>query len=233
MYEKKYRIAIVCNSHDLIEIMRISFERENFIVKFIIDELNVLEEINDFHPHLVVVDLDFSDISSWNLLRIIKVNRDNSNPYVIAISGKYTQPIHVIRALNDFYADDYIIKPFPNDVLMAKIKSLLRRQYFVLSEPKNEILRHGSLKLDMEKMEVTINSKKIDITNTEFKILYELMKQKTRPVSRSYLRENIVGYFDYGIEARTIDKHIASIRKKLKNYGKRIVTVTGVGYKFC
>jgi len=232
MYNNKIKLAVICNSYDLIEIMRISFERENFIVKFIKNDFNILEEINDFHPQLVIIDLDFSDMARWDLLRIIKDN-NNSKPYIIAISGKYTQPIHIIRAINDFYADDYLIKPFPTDVLMAKIKSLLRRTCFVVNEPKGEILRHGPLKLDIEKMEVSLNTRKIDITNTEFKILYELIKQKTKPVSRKYLKENIMGYFDYGIEARTIDKHIASIRKKLKTYGKRIVTVTGVGYKFC
>ncbi len=231
----KTKVAIVCRNYDLIEILRISFERENFLVKIVDKEDNHLEEIKDFCPKIVILDLDFSDIYGWQLLRTIKSNNNNSNfrPWVIAVSGKYTQPIHIVRAINNFLADDYLVKPFSNEVLLAKVKSLLRNNTYILNEPKNEILRCGLLKLDIEKMEVRINGEKINITNTEMKILYELMKQKGKPLTRNYLRQTIVGYFDYGIDIRTIDKHIASIRRKLKEYGKRIVTVAGFGYKFC
>ncbi|MFN3966803.1 MAG: response regulator transcription factor [Endomicrobiia bacterium] len=232
MHNSKTKIAIVCNNYDLVGILKIFLEKESFLVKITNTEYNIFEEIKNFNPNIILLDLDFSNVSGWELLKIIKNNNNSKSP-VIAMSGKYTQPIHIVRAINDFYADDYLVKPFPNEVLLAKIKSLLRRNTFILNEPKNEMLRCGALKLDIEKMEVSINGEKVNITPTELKILYELMKQKGKPLTRNYLRENIMGYFDYGIEIRTIDKHIASIRKKLKNYGKRIITVTGIGYKFC
>ncbi|MDI6640786.1 MAG: response regulator transcription factor, partial [Elusimicrobiota bacterium] len=193
----------------------------------------IQQEISNFKPLLIIIDLDLNEVSGLELLRIFKQDRFISLIPKLVISGKFTQPTHMIHALNDFEIDDYSLKPISAEILLAKISSLLRRyRKSRISEPKKDIIRYGNLKIDVPKISVSINSKEVRLTNMEFKLLFALMENKDCPLSRDNLLEKVFEYRELGIQTRTVDKHIQLLRKKLGCYGKRIVTVTGIGYKF-
>jgi len=128
-------------------------------------------------------------------------------------------------------ADDYVTKPFSPRELIARIKAVLRRMKEKDRLP--EVLKIGDLTIDFSKISVAIKGKPIELTSKEFELLKTLLNAKGRVLSRDYLLDNIWG-FDHAMEiqTRTVDVHIQTLRKKLKNESKRIITVKNYGYRF-
>jgi len=128
-------------------------------------------------------------------------------------------------------ADDYVVKPFSPRELIARIKAVLRRVKEKDRLP--EIFKIGDLTVDFSKISVSIRNKPVVLTSKEFELLKTLIKAKGRVLSRDYLLDNIWG-FDHAIEiqTRTVDVHIRTLRKKLKDEAKRIATVKNYGYRF-
>ena len=124
--------------------------------------------------------------------------------------------------------DDYVTKPFSPKELMARIKAILKR-----CTPVNNtnIITFDGLKIDNLAREVSIDNKLVVLTLKEFELLKYLTDNKNIAVSREILLNNIWGYDFFG-EDRTVDTHIKTLRSKLGNYKKMIVTIRGVGYKF-
>lgn len=227
------RIFLIEDNPDLLELLKISFEEKKFSVKNCYLPEKILQEIYVFKPHLIIIDIDLDATSGWGILRILKQDKITSSIRKIVISGKYTQSTHIVHALNDFEVDDYVVKPFGIEILLAKANVLLKRSEVTkISEHKNEIIRCGKLKIDKAKMVVSINNKVIKLTNMEVKLLIALAEKKDFPQTRDYLLERVFEYREPEVLTRTVDKHIQLLRKKLKHYGKRIVTIPGVGYKF-
>ncbi len=127
-------------------------------------------------------------------------------------------------------ADDYITKPFSPRELLARIKAVLRRSN---TSPEQEILKSGSIELDLGKHELRVKGKPIEITAKEFALLEAMMTGKGRVLTRETLLGKVWGYENSTrLETRTVDMHITQLRKKLKNEAPRIVTLKGVGYRF-
>ncbi|MBK7843250.1 MAG: response regulator transcription factor [Bdellovibrionales bacterium] len=124
-------------------------------------------------------------------------------------------------------ADDYILKPFSSEELGARVRAVLRR---VQTESGIDKLEDGDLKIDLQAYKVAAKGKEIYLTLTEFRILTELIKQKGKVLTRDRLRETALG--NLNVTDRTIDVHMASLRKKLYEISPVIETVRGVGYRY-
>ncbi|MCB0394198.1 MAG: response regulator transcription factor [Bdellovibrionales bacterium] len=145
---------------------------------------------------------------------------------IIIVSGK-TAEEDKVRALQ-LGADDYITKPFSPNEMIARIQAVFRRANR-LSEDRS-CIEHKNLKVDLRAGRVTSSGKELPLTLTEFKILVELVSQRGRVLSREHLRDSVIGKEQ--ITDRTVDVHVAGLRKKMGDAGRDIRTVRGVGYRF-
>lgn len=128
-------------------------------------------------------------------------------------------------------ADDYVAKPFSNKVLIARIKSVLRRSKQTFGDDDSGIIKRGALTMNRGKREVTLNGTPITMTFSEFEILYMLAKRPGWVFTRSQIVNEVKGD-DYPVTERAIDVQIVGLRKKLKSAEDLIETVRGAGYRF-
>lgn len=169
---------------------------------------------------LIILDLNLPDIDGAKVLEIIR-QKKNLTPIII-ISAK-NSVFDKVSILN-LGADDYLTKPFDSNELIARIKSLHRRNKRLES---NNII-HNDLILDIDKKLIFFKNKEISITSKEFYILKTLLENKNKIISRADLEQNLYNW-DQEIESNAIEVHIHNIRKKTSN--DLIKTVRGLGYK--
>lgn len=145
-------------------------------------------------------------------------------------------PIIMITAKGEDYekimgldngADDYIVKPFSPNEVMARMRAILRR----IDNLNNDLFSSGSLSIDIQNYIVKVNGEVVDLTKKEVEILYTLAANKTKTFTRENLLDSVWGT-DYFGDTRTVDSHIKRLRLKLGDEGSKIKTIWGVGYKF-
>ena len=172
-------------------------------------------------PDLILLDLMLPDCSGLDILKEIRKNEDNDNIEIIIVSAKHML-VDKVEGL-DLGADDYIEKPFDLLELMSRVNAKLRRH-----KKKKEILDYGYLLLDQNNRKCIYEGKQVELTNKEFDIVYMLAKNNNTVLTREEIFREVWGS-NYGLETRTLDMHIKSIRKKTSD--DLIKTVYGVGYK--
>jgi DNA-binding response OmpR family regulator len=126
-------------------------------------------------------------------------------------------------------ADDYLAKPFNVRELVARVKAILRRANGAVDDPSAGALVHGPLKIDFDRHEVTVDDEVINLAPKEFDLLWALLQERGRVLSRERLLERVWGYTFAG-DTRTVDVHVRQVRRKIGETCP-IVTVWGVGYK--
>jgi two-component system phosphate regulon response regulator PhoB len=179
-------------------------------------------------PDLILLDIILPGIDGYKVCQILKKDPQTANIFIILLTGKRKLE-DIVLGLKE-YADDYIIKPFEPQILIARIHALLRRKNKSENSDRN-IMEFDGLMIKRDAYEVFVNGEKIDLTKTEFDILSLLAGKPNQVFTRSrildYVRED-----NYSITERVVDYQITGIRKKLGKARKYIQTVRGVGYKF-
>lgn len=179
---------------------------------------------------LVLLDIMMPDMDGWTVCAKI---REKSNVPVLMLTAR-TDTNDKVKGLN-IGADDYLVKPFEPEELIARVFALLRRNRIVKqSEPPSSKIDHEQIVIIPEGREVYICEKKVDFTQKEFDLLRLLAQYPKRTYTRSMLLEQIWGQDFFGDE-RTVDTHIKNIREKAQRAGLEynpVLTVWGVGYKF-
>ncbi len=188
------------------------------------DEL--LKKLESFYPDVLLLDQMMPGKSGGDLIREIRSNIRFSELPIMMVTGLVGESDKV-KMLNSG-ADDYVTKPFSVKELVARINALARRsQAAHKGQQKNISVQDLTIDLNVHK--VFHRGIEISLTLTEFKILSELLRQSGQVLTRDRLREKALG--NLNVTDRTIDVHMASLRKKLTDMGDKIETVRGVGYR--
>ena len=226
---------VVEDETDIREILRNLLEEEGFQVLALDNCTNILGELAQFKPDLLLLDQILPGKTGTEALKEVRASLQFAKLPIIMVTGLSGEDDKV-NAL-DFGADDYVTKPFYPKELAARIKALARRTENAGLDGRSagdssaeQRIERGPIKIDFIAHRVTVLGVDVQLTLTEFKILGELLRQAGQVLTREKLRERALG--NLNVTDRTIDVHMASLRKKLGTIGDQIETVRGVGYRF-
>jgi len=222
------RVLLVEDEKAIREAVTAYLEREGYWVTEAADGQAALEQFAKHRFDLVVLDLMLPIISGEQVCRTI---RDGSDVPIIMLTAKGELEDRVAGL--ELGADDYLVKPFSPRELVARVRALLRRAR-VEEEPQRDRLVFGPLEIDTAGHKAFIDSRELDLTASEFKLLTTLARYPGRVYSRMELVEKVLGYDFEGYE-RTVDSHVKNLRAKLGDDPRDptfIWTVHGVGYRF-
>ncbi|HMV95346.1 MAG TPA: response regulator transcription factor [Anaerolineales bacterium] len=218
-------ILLVDDEPSIIQLSRMYFERDGFRIQEVGDGEAALEAVTKHHPALIVLDVMLPKLDGFEVCRTLRAKGDQTP--IIMLTAR-DEDIDKILGL-ELGADDYLTKPFNPRELIARVKAILRR-----SDGKKQAdgkpLHRGDLTIDPVSREVSIASQILDLRTQEFDLLLTLAEQPGRVFTREQLLQLAWGFDFYG-QTRTVDVHIAHLRKKLEGSNIKIETVTGVGYK--
>ena len=197
---------------------------EGYQVKTANDGNAALDLIISSKPHAVVMDVMMPFADGLTVTRELR-HRGNRTP-VLLLTARHEVGDRVAGL--DAGADDYLVKPFAVDELLARVRALLRRYE---SPTSAAVMSIGDLSMDINKREVKRGGKVLDLTKTEFDLLHILLEQQDIVLSREYLYEHIWG-FNFETNSKSLDVYIGYLRRKLDDSGeeKLLHTVRGVGY---
>ena len=180
-------------------------------------------------PELVLLDIMLPGEDGIEILKTLRKRPDTKLIPVIMASARGSE-YDKITGL-DLGADDYIAKPFGMMEMVSRVRAVLRRTAQGMEEPQAEtVLRNGDLEMNDQSHSVTVAGEPVQLTLKEYDILRLLLSDPGRVFTREQLLERIWG-IDYMGESRTVDVHMGTLRSKLGEAGRTIVTVRGVGYK--
>ncbi|HDL17881.1 MAG TPA: response regulator transcription factor [Bacteroidetes bacterium] len=219
-------IAVVDDELDILELISLHLKRSGFDVKEFLNAENFFKFIRMKTPELIILDLMLPDADGVDICKYLKNNDDYSFIPIIMLTAKAEETDKVLGL--ELGADDYVTKPFSPRELVARVKAVLRRK------KQNEISKRieigNVLVIDLQKYEVLVENKKIELTGTEFKILKVLASKKGWVFSRGQILNELWGN-DKIVLDRTIDVHIKNLREKIGKGGNFIKNIRGVGYK--
>lgn len=222
------RILVVEDETTVRETITQALQDEGFSVMTATDGLSGLRKARDTKPDLVLLDLMLPEMDGLSLCRALR--RDSDIP-IIMLTARSTEMDKIIGL--ETGADDYVVKPFSLGELLARVRSLLRRSRS--GNAKDQLrLVSGTLKLDLSSHRVTLGQDEIHLTQKEFNLLAELMRNSGAVLSRDLLLEKVWGY-DYVGSTHTVDVHVRWLREKIEDEPskpQRIVTIRGIGYRF-
>jgi two-component system alkaline phosphatase synthesis response regulator PhoP len=219
------RILLVDDEPSIVQLVRMYLERENFQVEAAGDGEAALQAVKRYDPHLVVLDVMLPKLDGLEVCRRL---RAGNNPVAIIMLTARDEDIDKILGL-ELGADDYLTKPFNPHELVARIKAILRRNER-LSRLDASPLQLADLTIDPVRREAHLSGQTINLRTQEFELLSTLSAQPGRVFTREQLLQQAWGFDFYG-QTRTVDVHIAHLRKKLSGSSVTIETVTGIGYK--
>ena len=226
---KQKNIVIVDDEIDILEILKINIERNNCKAHCFQDGESAISHILKNIPDLIILDLMLPGIDGFDICRLLK-NKDLTRNIPILILSAKGEESDIIKGL-ELGADDYVTKPFSAKVLSARVNTLLRRSIANEEEAKDKSITFDELSIHPGKRNVKISNKTVDLTYTEFQILFLLASHPNWVYTRNQIIDEIRGD-DYPVTDRSIDFQIVGLRKKLQSASRFIKTVRGVGYRF-
>jgi two-component system alkaline phosphatase synthesis response regulator PhoP len=218
-------ILLVDDEPGILQLGRLYLERAGFRVAQAEDGETALREAETQRPSLIILDVMLPKVDGFEICRRL---RDAENDVAILILTARDDDIDKIIGL-ELGADDYLTKPFNPRELVARAKAILRRRPGSAGGDE-ALIKVGDLSMDLAKREVVTGGRSADLRAQEFDLLAVLARQPGRVFKREQLLQQAWGIDFYG-QTRTVDVHVAQLRKKLSGGTVRIETVTGVGYR--
>ncbi len=219
-------IYIVEDDLDIREMERYALQTGGFDVAAFESGEELYVAIAQEAPQLVLLDIMLPGEDGLSILQNLRSREETADVPIIMVTAK-TSEIDKVRGL-DSGADDYLTKPFGIMELVSRVKALLRRSE--KQAEKHDMLIMGGITVDCDKREVACEGEPVELTFKEYELLCCLMNNSGIVMSREKLINAVWGY-DFAGETRTVDMHIKTLRQKLGEQGRQIVTVRNVGYR--
>jgi DNA-binding response OmpR family regulator len=222
------KILVVEDEPDLLDLVVYNLKKEGFKPLRAETGEKALEIARGERPDLVLLDLMMPGLDGLEVCRRLRASEVTADIPIVMMTARAEEADAVVGLAMG--ADDYVKKPFGVKELVARVRAVLRRTG-ASADPGQKVVRVGDLEVDPAKHEVRLRGKDVVCTPTELRLLHHLVRNRGRVFTRAQLLDKAVGT-DVVVIDRNIDVHVATLRKKLDDYGLRIVTIRGVGYKF-
>jgi two-component system alkaline phosphatase synthesis response regulator PhoP len=225
----KKKILLVDDERDIVEFLEYNLVQEGFNVVTAFEGESALQKLSE-NPDLIILDIMMPKMNGYEVCTKIRERKGFENIPVIFLTAK-SDEIDEIKGL-DLGADDFIRKPVSPNRIVARVKSNLRKvDGGGAAGSAGSQIDAGPIKIDLEKFTVQIDGIVVVFPKKEFEILSYLAAQPGKVFPREKILTDVWGDDVFVVE-RTVDVHVRKIREKLKDYGKLIETVKGVGYRF-
>jgi len=223
----KARVLVIEDEKDILELLCYNLEKEGYAVNGVESGEEALKAARSLHPNLILMDLMLPGMDGFEITRLLKSDDQLADIPIIMLTAK-GEEADIVTGL-ELGAEDYITKPFSPKVVIARIRTVLRR------DRKNkpalpEVIHLHNIEIDPVRFEVLVDTTPVSLTATEFHILHFLIRHPGWVFTRAQIIDSVKGD-DYPVTDRSVDVQIVGLRKKLGDAGQLIQTVRGVGYR--
>ncbi|MGM0854137.1 MAG: response regulator transcription factor [Bacillota bacterium] len=223
---KKWNVLIVDDEPEMRQLIKLYLNRDQYFCIDAENGLAALDQLKKTHVDIMVVDIMMPFMDGYQLIKEV---RETSQVPFIFLSAK-GDDLDKVKGLK-LGSDDYMVKPFNAEELVARIETILRRSYGNQSSQHSMIERYGPVSFNLASRTISVGELSPRLTLKEYELFLFLARNRGRVYKRDQLLDQVWGS-DYEGSDRTVDTHIKTLRLKLKNYGPLIETVWGLGYKF-
>ena len=225
--KRPIKVLIIEDDANIVELIQLYMDKAGYSYISASDGEEGLELFYSKSPDCIILDIMLPKLNGWEVCKTIRME-DRHVP-IIMLTGK-GETYDVIKGLN-IGADDYIVKPFDPNELIARVKTVLRRT--ILSESEKDRLQFDNIIIHMKEYRVLINNEEVQMAPKEMELFYYLAMNPKQVLTRQQLLDRVWGY-EFNGDPRTVDVHIKRIRDKLAAHKAKwsIVTIRGVGYRF-
>ena len=220
------RILIVEDDHDIAALIAHYLEKAGYGSEIVSDGGHALAAAKSTPPDLVILDLMLPGIDGLEVCQALRSDPRTAALPIIMLTARGEESERILGL--DSGADDYVVKPFRPNELMARVRALLRRS--APADTTERILRCGPISVDVERHTVSDNGEAVRLTAKEFLLLQYLLEHRGRVLSRDRLLSDVWDY-QYPGATRTVDVHVRRLREKLPFLEKALITVQQFGYK--
>lgn len=232
MSQIKGKILIVEDEEDIRDLLKFNLTGRGYEVKTAAGGEEGLLAIKDTRFDLLILDWMLPGVSGVQVAKVARGMENGKSAAILMLTAK-SEPSDIVEGLESG-ADDYMVKPFENEVLWARVNALMRRSQRLSAETPakkaDEDLTLGPIQLSLKTYAVKVANDAIDLTPSEFKLLSTMILNRGRVMTRERLIEEVQGE-GVSVVGRTVDTHVFGLRKKLGDAGDLIETIRGVGYR--
>lgn len=221
-------ILIVEDEKEIRDLLAHYLRKEGYALSFAIDGEEGLSKTRSEKPALILLDILLPERDGLEVLREIRADREIAGTPVILLTAKGDETDRIVGL--ELGADDYVPKPFSPREVVARVKAIFRRSVYRAVPPEETVFQKGELRLDVSRHEVLYRNRTVPLTSKEFRILTVLMASEGKALSRETILDRAWGEGTHVLD-RTVDVHIANLRRKIPLLAKAIETVKDVGYK--
>lgn len=226
-------VLVVEGPKDIRELVSHSLSKEGYQVASMASWLDALTAVKSRRPALILLDITLSGLDGLKVCCKLRENPESDSIPIILLTTKGRER-DIVAGLN-MGADDYVTKPFSPEALLARVQAVLRRAEAIHDvspqQQESKAIEIRDLTIHIGRREVLAGGKPVELTTTEFKMLYFLAQCPGRVFTRQQILDGIHGD-TYAITDRAVDVQIVGLRRKLSSVGSYIETVRGVGYRF-
>ncbi len=219
---EQLRVLVVDDEAHIADLLRLGLRYEGFSVAVAEDGPSALEEVARFKPHLVILDLMLPGMDG---LEVAERLRADPELLIIMLTARDQVPERIagLRA----GGDDYVVKPFDFDELLARIHAVTRRRF----PAREEVLRAGPITLDQARRTVTVNGQAVSLSVKEYELLRLFVLNPDRVLERQMILDRVWGYDFYG-DQNNVEVYVGYLRRKLGDQERHLIeTVRGIGYR--
>lgn len=224
----KAHVLVIDDEEDILELAKYNIEKEGYTVSTLTSGDEAVETAKSIKPDLILLDLMLPGLDGFEICKLLKRDAITTDIPIVMLTAKGEES-DIVTGL-ELGAEDYITKPFSPKVLIARLRTVLRRNR-ATEDTKSETISIHNISIDTVRFDVTVDGQSVELTASEFHILNFLVRHPGWVFTRSQIIDGVKGS-DYPVTDRSVDVQIVGLRKKLGSAGQYVETVRGIGYRF-